>query len=71
MTDLRPVCEDYDGRVFYPARGDRGANAYAKSLCNTCPLIDPCLAGAMERKEQGIWGGTTERERARMRRAAS
>lgn len=31
---------------------------FAKSLCRTCPLVDECLAGALERAEPwGVWGG--------------
>ncbi|HVL03258.1 MAG TPA: WhiB family transcriptional regulator [Acidimicrobiales bacterium] len=30
----------------------------AKAICATCPLADPCLAGAVERREPwGVWGG--------------
>lgn len=30
----------------------------AKALCRTCPLIEGCLAGALEREEPwGVWGG--------------
>lgn len=30
----------------------------AKEICTTCPVIDPCLAGARERREPwGVWGG--------------
>jgi WhiB family redox-sensing transcriptional regulator len=30
----------------------------AKSLCQTCPARDACLAGALERREPwGVWGG--------------
>jgi WhiB family redox-sensing transcriptional regulator len=30
----------------------------AKTLCGTCPLRRPCLAGAVERREPcGVWGG--------------
>ncbi|GAB3160875.1 WhiB family transcriptional regulator [Myceligenerans halotolerans] len=30
----------------------------AKTLCRECPLIDGCLAGALERREPwGVWGG--------------
>lgn len=32
--------------------------AQAKSICATCPVIAPCLEGAMERREPwGVWGG--------------
>ena len=31
---------------------------YAKSLCQGCPMRQPCLAGALERREPwGVWGG--------------
>ena len=30
----------------------------AKQLCATCPVLDACLAGALERREPiGVWGG--------------
>jgi WhiB family redox-sensing transcriptional regulator len=30
----------------------------AKAICATCPLAEPCLAGAVERREPwGVWGG--------------
>jgi WhiB family redox-sensing transcriptional regulator len=30
----------------------------AKEICSTCPLVDPCLQGALERREPwGVWGG--------------
>ena len=30
----------------------------AKSICALCPMIEPCLVGALERNEPwGVWGG--------------
>ena len=30
----------------------------AKASCRACPLREPCLAGAVERREPcGVWGG--------------
>jgi WhiB family transcriptional regulator, redox-sensing transcriptional regulator len=30
----------------------------AKALCRTCPLMEECLAGALDRREPwGVWGG--------------
>ena len=30
----------------------------AKALCQTCPVLAECLAGALERREPwGVWGG--------------
>lgn len=32
--------------------------AQAKQLCRTCPLREPCLEGALRRREPvGVWGG--------------
>lgn len=32
--------------------------AQAKSICAECPVIAPCLEGAIERREPwGVWGG--------------
>jgi WhiB family redox-sensing transcriptional regulator len=32
--------------------------ARAKAICAECPVIAPCLAGALERREPwGVWGG--------------
>lgn len=49
--------------------------ARAKSICATCPVLEPCLAAAIERREQvGVWGGqlfrngrvlTSKRQRGR------
>ena len=32
--------------------------ARAKAICALCPVIEPCLEGAVERREPwGVWGG--------------
>lgn len=32
--------------------------AAAKAICATCPLVRPCLEGALQRREpSGVWGG--------------
>lgn len=36
----------------------------AKSICQTCPIIDSCLENALSTgQKEGIWGGKTEQER--------
>lgn len=35
-------------------------------ICKSCPVIDTCLLFAIENKEKGIWGGTTEHDRKRL-----
>ncbi|GAB3175087.1 hypothetical protein GCM10027059_48300 [Myceligenerans halotolerans] len=49
-----------------------GEQAEAKRRCHTCPLIDRCLAIALDHHRptvQGIWAGTTEKDRAAIRPA--
>lgn len=54
-------------RLFHPNRGED--TAYPKSLCGRCPVKDQCLDWAVTTgQKHGIWGGTSERERRRLRR---
>lgn len=42
----------------------------AKAICRACQVQDRCLRFALEtNQEVGIWGGTTEAERRKLRRA--
>lgn len=45
----------------------REATIAAVAVCSLCTVRDECLAWALEHREHGIWGGTTDRERTRMR----
>jgi hypothetical protein len=40
----------------------------AKKVCSDCPYIKECLIFAIETKQIGIWGGTTENERYNLKR---
>jgi hypothetical protein len=54
---------------FVDATGDMGP---AKRLCARCPVREECLAYALARPSlDGVWGGTSKRARARMRRRQS
>lgn len=67
MRDRR--CRDTDPSFFYPT-GASGVQE-AKRYCHGCPVRLECLAHALSRGEKfGVWGGTSERERRRMRKAA-
>jgi WhiB family transcriptional regulator, redox-sensing transcriptional regulator len=58
-------CRGVDAELFFPPT-DEEAGA-AKSICETCPVRLACLAFALERNERfGVWGGMTEKERARL-----
>ena len=43
--------------------------AAAKTVCQRCPVREPCLEFAMETNQKyGIWGGLTDKERASLKR---
>lgn len=61
------LCAQSDPELWFPERG--GSSVEAKRICMRCPERVDCLEGALERSEQyGIFGGLSERERARIRR---
>ena len=63
----RGACVGLDPDVFYPPSDDEAAEA--KTVCATCPVKEPCLEFALQTREaEGIWGGTTARERRRLLR---
>lgn len=48
----------------------QGADQHkAKVVCRSCPVLNQCLADALDNRiEFGVWGGMTERERRRLLR---
>lgn len=60
------ICRGLDPELFYAESG--AAIMKAKSLCAACPVREKCLEWAIKREEFGVWGGTTARERASLRR---
>lgn len=60
------ACRGLDPELFYAESGS--AIIRAKALCAECPVREICLEWAIRREEFGVWGGTTARERAAMRR---
>jgi len=66
-------CRDMDPDVFFPSDGV-GVQA-AQRVCLVCPVKAPCLEYALAHHiHEGVWGGTSERERRRLlrhRRAAT
>lgn len=65
----RAVCRGLDPEMFHPAQGAVVQAQAARAVCRTCPVADECLESALVNGEHiGIWGGTTEKERIRIRR---
>ena len=72
------LCAQTDPDLWWPEKpgagyvtidGDR--MSHAKAICRRCQVQPECLAWALEHHEEGIWGGTTANERARMRGASA
>jgi WhiB family redox-sensing transcriptional regulator len=60
-------CTEVDPEIFFPERG--GSSKAARAVCGGCDVRLQCLEYALNNKEQfGIWGGTSERERRRLRK---
>lgn len=80
MSDWRSeaACKNADSTIFFPPEREQwqGGPAWdsseAKAICATCTVRAECLAHALaDPLEYGVWGGTTETERRRMRRGQS
>jgi WhiB family redox-sensing transcriptional regulator len=65
-------CRDTDPDLFFPV-GTTGPAIEqienAKAVCRTCEALVPCLEFALStNQDSGIWGGTSEEERRKLRR---
>lgn len=61
-------CMGVDPELFFPERGT--STREAKEVCRGCVVRENCLDHAIANGEKfGIWGGMSERERRRVRRA--
>lgn len=66
-----PNCASADPESFFPEKNkpDIKQIAMARKVCSTCPYIKECREWAIDHHEVGVWGGTTEMDRKRIRRA--
>jgi WhiB family redox-sensing transcriptional regulator len=67
------LCRDTDPDLFFPVGTTGPALAQienAKAVCRQCPAQTACLEFALStNQDTGIWGGTSEEERRKLRRA--
>ena len=62
------LCAQTDPEVFFPPVGSSGE--MARRICRQCPVTAECLEVALSRpahSDEGIWGGTTPKERRAIR----
>ena len=55
------ACHATDAELFFTDE------VTAKLICRECPIREACLEWALTHKELGVWGGTTELERWRIK----
>lgn len=58
---------DVDRELFFHPDGDTSQTREeeARVVCQRCPVVARCLTHALDNRERyGVWGGTTEKERA-------
>lgn len=61
--DGSQLCLDVDADTFFAEE-----ESEAKDICNDCHFINECLEYALQVDVVGIWGGTNETERAKIRK---
>ncbi len=66
----RALCRQVDPELFFPEKGTGLSQLQqARRICARCEVKPECRQDAIERDERfGVWGGTSEAERRRMRR---
>jgi WhiB family redox-sensing transcriptional regulator len=63
------ACRGVDPETFFSPDAERGPRrrareAAAKALCAVCPVVQECLAHALQvREPYGVWGGLNMNER--------
>ncbi len=61
------LCAQVGGDWWFPEKG--GQAKEAQQVCAKCPVQEECLQTALANHEPyGIWGSSSPRDRARMRR---
>ena len=74
---LKGKCRDLGPEatnIMFPEKGDTAGLRRAKAVCKDCPVKRECLDFALTSREgkpfetQGIWGGTSVRERKRIKK---
>jgi WhiB family redox-sensing transcriptional regulator len=64
------ACQELPTEMFFHPDGERGPSRRnrdnrAKAVCSACPVKTECLNHALTVQEPyGIWGGTSEEDRA-------
>ena len=64
------ACIGLEPELFFPTRNTNQHDTelkQVKAICAGCPVRVECLQEALSMNESGVWGGTTNAERDRLR----
>lgn len=65
----KALCAQVDGDLWFTESGQR-PQRQALEMCGRCPSQNDCAIYALRNDiREGVWGGLTEKDRARIRRA--
>lgn len=69
---LQAACADhpYPDLFFWDDHKDHPATKDALEICIGCPIKILCFKYAYDRRLEGVWGGTTGRQRGAIRKQA-
>lgn len=65
-VDNNPLCAQEDPELWFS--DDQHDQEDALEICGRCPVRSQCLEYAIHHMVQGIWGGTFEATRKKIRR---
>lgn len=63
------LCAQTDPEAFVLYRG--ASMKMGRKICAMCDVTESCLAYALENDVEGLWGGTSDAERAKLRKQAA
>lgn len=64
------ACAGLDTELFFPLEKQSVSLQMYRKLCTECPVFETCLEWAVVHERYGIWAGTSENEREKIRRHA-
>lgn len=62
-------CDGIDTEIFFPIGAAQAEEnkELIKTMCHSCPVFEDCLNYSLAIKVDGLWAGTDENERKKMR----
>jgi WhiB family redox-sensing transcriptional regulator len=73
MRDLQwmddALCRQIDAELFFPEASRVPHDA--RRACSLCAVTTDCLSFALKNDVDGVWGGTTRAQRAKIRKGAA